>query len=220
MVEAQTRRLATGGRIAIAVGILAAAVAIAAVAIEHAYPGATTTTWRIIFFGSIAVAAFAVLYLVFDLVFRPRLSNLLSTRIRPNIQSIAASLFVIFALGGGLWYAASITPRDEPVSPPSNHDDTLLVPPILVPPIGQPSSKISRADKFIFACDIPPTPHQLEELQKQLKVLGEVIGFAVTVTDIEDGFKSAIEAETTEAKNRLISAGIIPSVTKVMVEIR
>jgi hypothetical protein len=96
--------------------------------------------------------------------------------------------------------------------------------PILLPP----SSLASRSDKFIFACDIPRDPKQTPEkyaeqkaeLQKELKVWGDVIGFAVTTSDIEGGFRIIIEAETQEAKNRMVSAGIWPAVTKVFIDVR
>jgi hypothetical protein len=91
-----------------------------------------------------------------------------------------------------------------------------------------PSSLASRSDKFIFACDIPRDPKVTPEktaaakaeTQKELKAWGEVIGFTITMSDIEGGFRVAVEAETVEAKNRMMSAGVWPSVTKVFIDVR
>jgi hypothetical protein len=222
MVDVQAAHLPTGDRIAITVGCLAAAVAIAAVAFEHAYPDATTATWRLILFGSIAIAVAAVLYLIFDLAIRPRFGASL-TRVWSKAPAIAASIFVIISFAGGLWYAAANTPTGEPTTTPPDVTAT----PTGVP-TANPTQIISRADKFIFACDIPPPGHlsaekavkQKEEFKKELKTWGEVIGFALTVVDIDSGFKVIIEAETDEAKNRLISGGVIASVTKLTFEVR
>jgi hypothetical protein len=111
MVEGQTTRLATGDRIAIAVGCLAAAVAIALVAFEYAYPDATTTAWRVILFVAITVAIAAVAYLAFDLAIRPRLRRPVTlARLKPKIPAILAAVFLIAIFSGGYWYVAAITP--------------------------------------------------------------------------------------------------------------
>lgn len=98
--------------------------------------------------------------------------------------------------------------------------------PIIPPPSG--SSLVSRADKFIFACDIPRDPHwseqayakQKEEWKKELRTWGQVIGFEIDLSDIDGGFRVSIRAETVEARNRMASAGVWPSITTVFVDIR
>jgi branched-subunit amino acid ABC-type transport system permease component len=227
MVESQTIRLGTGDRIAIAVGISASAVGIAAVAFEHAYPDASAGTWRIILFASVALAIVAIFYLIFDLVIRQRL------RSRPPIRATMAVLLVIAALSIGGWYVASITPHERPSQPPPTKEPTFATFPYVPRPatasIPQPNHQLwSRGNKFIFACDVPPDPNvnpaeqakKKAELQKSFKAWGEVTGFNIVISDIEGGYRLTIQAKTIEAQNRLLLFGVLPSVTTITIELR
>ena len=47
-----------------------------------------------------------------------------------------------------------------------------------------------------------------------------MIGFEISMSDIEGGFRVTIKAETTEAKNRLIALGAFPAVTTAILDFR
>lgn len=97
-----------------------------------------------------------------------------------------------------------------------------------IPPFERPSPLISRADKFIFACDVPLDPHVTPkqqaqsgvEVERDVKAWGAMLGFAVTVSDVEGGIQITVEANTIEGKNRLLSAGVSPLATKLILEMR
>ena len=87
---------------------------------------------------------------------------------------------------------------------------------------------MSRGDKLLFACEIPPPdeksvqqfPQQLEEFKKNLAVVGDALGITYTVTIIRGGYRIDIEAVSEEIKrNTLMSSGI-PGVTTLTFELR
>lgn len=209
MVEDQASHLGTGDRIAITVGLLAAAVAIAAVAFEHAYPDASTATWRIIFCVAVIVAVGALTFLIFDLVIRPRLRRSWA------IATIGIIVFCILAASGG--YVASNWPTSFLKSElPSSEN-----PPAPTGPI------ISRLDHFILNCDVPPpapgktvldTLWELQDYKQKLDILGDAIGVDFTMVTIRGGIRLEAEAVTEMAKQRMPMSKI--GVTKFIFEIR
>jgi hypothetical protein len=162
-------RLSTGDKIAIAVAILAAAIAIGVVAFEHAYPDASTATWRIIFYASVVIAIGALAYLIFDLVIKPRLP----IRITLSRRSWAIAIIGIVALCtlGGASYVASNWPvgflqSQSPTATASEREGPIM----------------SRLDHFIMRCDVPPPPPSktvnqtladLSDYKQKLDILGD-----------------------------------------------
>jgi hypothetical protein len=74
------------------------------------------------------------------------------------------------------------------------------------------TSIISRADEFIFPVTSHPAPsnsraNRKEQFEQQLRTWSEIIGFGITVDEVEGGLKVIIEAKTEEAKNRLLFRG-------------
>lgn len=213
MVEDRPSRLATGDRIAIAVGCLAAAVAVAIVAFEHAFPSATTTAWRIILFGAIAVALGSVGYLIFDLVIRPRLPMQNRGRI---LGRVLLGIVLLCVLGIGsyvvLYWPTTFLQSDQ---------QTLRSPPEPTGPL------LSRLDHFILKCDVPPPPPdktvtdtlwELRDYKQKMDVLGDAIGVAYTMETIRGGVRLEAEAVTEEAKRRMPLSKL--GVTKVTLEVR
>jgi len=102
-------------------------------------------------------------------------------------------------------------------------------PPVSAPqPFERPSPLVSRANKFIFACDVPVDPHVTPEqqahgraeLERGVKAWGAMLGFTATVSDVEGGIQITVEANTIEGKNRFLSAGVSPLATKLVLEMR
>jgi hypothetical protein len=91
-------------------------------------------------------------------------------------------------------------------------------------PSPNPPQLLSRMDRFIFACDVPPpdaeTAAQLPQKKEQFKqtwdVLGDAIGMSVDVTDIRGGVRMIFDATTPEARRRLITS----YVSKLTIEVR
>jgi hypothetical protein len=223
MVQAPTHRLAIGDHIAIAVGILAAAVAIAAVALEHAYPEASTGTWRVLLFASAAVGAGAVFYLIYDLVARPRWSASLEPatwtsdgKVRGG-KTRAALAIIALCILLGVGFVASHWPTGflKSQSPrPENLPETT-------------GPLLSRLSYFVLNCNVPPPPPgksltdtlwELQDYKQKLDVLGDVLGVTFTMDTIRGGVRIDVEATTERAKERMPLSKI--GVTKVTLEIR
>jgi hypothetical protein len=165
---------------------------------EFPHPYADVVGWLLI--------GIAVIGLIILAIYHARSRGWLKLR----AQSIFGLSLIAAALSVGLWYAWSITPT----------------PPKEIP--GPPQPLLSSAAKFIFACDLPSDPHatpeqlaeRKESLRKAVEAWGDAIGFAIEMSDIRGGIRITIEAKTLDAKNKLISLGIVPAVTKINFELR
>jgi hypothetical protein len=121
----------------------------------------------------------AITFLVFDLVLQVR-KGVTANYFRAKAPAAGAVLFLIAIFVVGFLYVSSITPHKEPASQPQPTSDKQLV---------------SRATKFIFACDIPPDPNvtdakraeQRKEFERAAKAWGDTIGFSILLSDIEGG---------------------------------
>ena len=209
MPESQSPRLATSDRIAIAVGILAAAVAVAAVALEHAYPDASTVMRRTLLFASVAVGIGAVFYLVCDLVVQPRLPKLTSATWTADgkvsggkIRAVVGVVVLCSLLGAS--YVASHWPtgflQSEGQTPPES------------PQAESTGPLMSRMSHFILSCNVPPpqpskTPldslWELNDYKQKLDIIGDAIGVEYTMATIRGGVRLEAEAVTEEAKQRM-----------------
>ena len=89
------------------------------------------------------------------------------------------------------------------------------------------SQLLSRMDRYIFACDVPPPdekmaakfPQAKEEMKRNFEILGDATGMSLTVTDIRGGLRLDAEANTEEAKRRLFTAGT-GGLSKLAIEVR
>jgi hypothetical protein len=83
---------------------------------------------------------------------------------------------------------------------------------------------LSRMDRFIFACAVPPPDpesaatfqQQLEIYKQNLEVLGDAISMSITLTNIRGGVRIVVEANSPEAKRRMLES---PS-SRLTIEIR
>jgi hypothetical protein len=118
----------------------------------------------------------------------------------------------VFLVAGVLWfdywyYSRVLNSTDTPqVNLPAKQPAQPQVPRTQI---------LSRLDKFIFACDVPPPdseiaarfPQAKEEMRQRYLVWGDIVGMAITVTDIRGGYRIDAQATTEEAKRRLFVAG-------------
>jgi hypothetical protein len=202
----QEIRLDFGARLAL-VGIVAGfAGTIAAMALPLAYPDMPPWVWRATFWPSLVLMIGAILFLIGDIALQFR-----SKRAFLGIRDAGAKFFVgalSFAVGLDI-FLYSLPSAKSPV-------------PSRAPVIQQPSNQMaSRATKFIFACDIPPDPSVTEDdrtkarkqFERDAKAWGDTIGFTILLSDIDNGYRLTIKAETDEAKSRLLTAGGLGIVT-------
>jgi hypothetical protein len=136
-----------------------------------------------------------------------------------HIRPMAGIIVLVLVFGGLLigphWSAPQTSPETSNATSPTQQ-------------FQRPPFIVSTAAKLIFACDIPLDPHvtpeqharSKEEFERAIRAWSEMLGFAITISDVEGGLQIVIEAHTPEAKNRFISSGLPPTATKVTLEIR
>lgn len=91
-------------------------------------------------------------------------------------------------------------------------------------PLPGPSKLLSRMDRFIFACDVPPPseeqatklPQEMNRFKNNIELWGDAIGVTYDVVEIRGGIKIVAEATAPEAKRRLLGT----PANKVTIEIR
>jgi hypothetical protein len=147
-----------------------------------------------IFYSLGAFGSVGLLFEIWTEVREPRPAGL-----RRRYLAWAAIAFgaLVLAVCGWLFWPASFH-REQPSSQPV------------------PTSQLwSRMDRYIFACDVPPPdkktaakfPQAKEEMKQNFQILGDVTGMSLTVTDIRGGLRIDAEANTEEAKRRLLTSG-------------
>jgi len=57
-------------------------------------------------------------------------------------------------------------------------------------------------------------------LEKNIKAIGDEIGFALSMADIPGGFRITVEAKTDEAKDQFLKLGVLPIVVTVFVDVQ
>ncbi len=83
---------------------------------------------------------------------------------------------------------------------------------------------LSRMDRYIFACDVPPPdaemvsnfPQEMSRFKNNIQVWGDAIGITYDVTAIRGGVRIVAEATTAEAKRRTLGA----PVTRATIDVR
>jgi hypothetical protein len=115
-------KLGLGDRIAIAGIIGGFAGTVAAMALPLAYPDLAPWIWRLIFWPSLTVLVATIVFLVTDLVIRPRMRGWLP-HVRPRV---AIALLFLCALSSGIyWY---IGYRSEPKDPKGEGPTAAAIP--------------------------------------------------------------------------------------------
>jgi len=125
-----------------------------------------------------------------------------------ELRGVAGMTVMVFAVACGLWYAASITPRE----PTYTRNDPTTAPTL-----------ISRSNKYIFACNVPrdqsvtdaERAEKRKQFDKDVRAWGQTIGFSIVLSDIEGGYRLIIKADTLEAQVRVLAAGGFPTITTV-----
>jgi prepilin signal peptidase PulO-like enzyme (type II secretory pathway) len=136
---------------------------------------------------------------------------------RSKFFCMALTSLLFVGIGGFLYWHFQPKAPDVPVVQKPNE----------APKVSPSPQILSRLDHFIFACDVPPPdsetavkfPQAKEEMKQRFAVWGDVVGMAITVTDIRGGFRIDAEASTEEAKRRLFVAGAA-SATKASISVR
>jgi hypothetical protein len=120
-----------------------------------------------------------------------------------------------YSTNGGIWHISlGINPSQESPSGPS------------MQPLPPTTPIISRSERFIFACDVPPPKNadeataQKDTLERNVQGWADTLGVTITFADIDGGIRITGEAKSFEAKARFISMGIVGGITKIYVEAR
>jgi hypothetical protein len=83
---------------------------------------------------------------------------------------------------------------------------------------------LSRSDRFIVTCDIPPKAKTAFDDRKSFTETvakwGPVIGVEPMIIDIPSDLRIVLEAKTPQAKRYFLEIDIVKGVTKVTVDIR
>jgi hypothetical protein len=127
----------------------------------------------------------------------------------------AAVTLVIVGVLSFYWYYSNILNGTPTIS---------VVPPTAPTPAGE--QLLSRMDKLIFACDVPlpdaeaaaKFPQTKETFKQNMDIFGDAVGMSSSVTDIRGGIRIELEANTEEARRRLLTSGT--GASKLTIEVR
>jgi hypothetical protein len=136
-------------------------------------------------------------------------------------------LALLMAILGGGYVAISRATAPSPEIPlpkprpqeASRPEGVTITPPLQI---------LSRGDKMIFVCDVPPPnekeaaefPRKIEEAKRNLEILGDAIGATYTITYIRGGIRLDIEATSDEIKHKILMATGMRDLTKLTYEER
>ncbi len=118
--------LGIGDRIAVTAIVIGFAGAIAAVALDHAYPGADVLAWRYILWSCMAIAVGGICFLVYDLAIRPRLPG---KKLDPLLAIAFAALFIAIGALGIYAVRGPQSAAGDPATKASSRPEIMLDPP-------------------------------------------------------------------------------------------
>jgi hypothetical protein len=131
-----------------------------------------------------------------------------------------------YSLNGGFWHLSIGMQRDAGMQRDPVEDALNTRPQPNSEPIPLSLPIMSRLERFIFACNVPAMQGpdqeatQKETLKKNVQTWADTIAVVVTFDDISGGLRITAEAKTVEAKARFVSLGLLPGITKVILETR
>lgn len=132
-----------------------------------------------------------------------------------RIRALIGIALLCSLLGGG--YVASSWPAG--VTLPWRPSSQVPAPRAPLPS----QSTVASADRFIFSCSgigAVEFTVKMDSLKANLPIWGDAIGFGIAFSDVAGGVRITVESKTPDAKNRLLSFGVVSNIKKLIIEVR